>query len=599
MLNKFWQNCINTVTHAFQPIVSPHSAKTFAVEALLRNFEDVGFKSVFDLLDKACNEKVLYEIDLALRKKAIEKFMSIEGYQSIKLFYNYDARLADMPDFAQGRTGEILASYGLSPEMFCFEISERHRITNSSGAESLFSSAKKSGCKIALDDFGAGFANFELFYFSEPQYLKLDRFLISNIHADMKKKKFCAHIISLAHFFGIVVVAEGVENKNEFNALKEAGVDLVQGFYIQKPKIKTDKISITNKKISHVIKNDKRVMREDEKIINSEIKNIIPVNVNDNVDSVLSMMKQNPDLPVIPVVDSNNFPLGIISENTLKKYLYTPFGKDLLYNKSRTERLRNFVTDCPVCEVTQPLENILERFVSEKPTGGVIISKDLCYYGFMDSQSLLNTLNEKNLAYARDMNPLTKLPGNTPINNFINDCYIENDIDVYLIYFDFDNFKPFNDRFGFRQGDRVITIFAELLKKHFVPKGHFVGHVGGDDFFAGIKDNSLFAEGVIELIDKVIFKFRESVLPIYDKDETEKGYYISKNRDGSEGRFELLGVSAAIVHISSGYERFKELDVSNILAHLKKEAKKSARRTAWKSLTNADIYNSSDFQHIT
>jgi len=581
MLSKVWQRRIEVVDFAFQPIISPFSGANFAVEALLRNFEEAGFESIFELFDTAHNEGVLFDVDLELRKKAIRKFKKIKKWKKLKLFYNYDVRIPASPTFKKGATGPILDDFNIDPAMFCFEISERHNYEAEGQIDNIFENTRTSGCRIALDDFGAGFANFELFYHSEPDYIKLDRFLVQDIHKDIRKKKYCTSLINLAHFFGITIIAEGVETKKEFLAVKEIGADLVQGYYVQKPTQNVEELENIYGHILYVIQKDKRLTPEDSYLISNEIKKLEVVSVNDMAYEVLEKMHKNSEVGIVPVVDPNNVPIGIISERTLKKYLYLPYGKELLANKSLTSGLKEFINNCPVSDINTKLEQVLEIFVGNESSEGIIITKDLKYEGFMTAQSLLSTLNEKNLAFARDMNPLTKLPGNNLINDYINSNISIGGEYRYLVYFDFDNFKPFNDRFGFRQGDRAITLFSDLIRKELAAKGFFIGHVGGDDFFSGIS-MGMDSEGMVgECVSELQRKFSESVLSFYSSEEVMQGYYIAKDRSGEKLKFDFLTVSAAIICIPSSYTTTNPDDLSEFLARLKKEAKASSDKIAF------------------
>lgn len=297
---------------------------------------------------------------------------------------------------------DLLESFGLDPGVFCFEISERHQ-TRGGKIDCLLNNAKVSGCQIAIDDFGSGFANFELFYFSEPNYLKLDRFLITNIDREVKKRKFCTHIINLAHFFGISVIAEGIETESEFLTCRDMGVDLVQGYFIQKPMQDVNALCSTYSVIENLFKNNKRKIVHDSHLVSSQMIQLTPILSSGSVEELLERIAENTDVPYVPVVDTGNIPVGIISESNLKKYLYKPYGKDLLFNKSHTPSIKKFINRCPTVEITIPLEQMLEIYVANPESEGVIITKGLEYHGFMTAPSLLNTLNEKNLAYAREI----------------------------------------------------------------------------------------------------------------------------------------------------------------------------------------------------
>ena len=123
-----YKKIISTVDFAFQPIVNSFNGEVFAYEALLRNYRECGFESIFDVFDAAYEAKMLYKFELALRRKAIEKFTQISDYTSKSLFYNIDNRVLEMPDYSPGKTSGILNQFGLRKSSFYFELSERYEI---------------------------------------------------------------------------------------------------------------------------------------------------------------------------------------------------------------------------------------------------------------------------------------------------------------------------------------------------------------------------------------------------------------------------------------------------------------------------------------
>ena len=88
-----WTEIVNKLDYAFQPIIYSYTGKIYAVEALLRNVQDIaGLETIDDLFDLAFNNDYLYELDLQLREKAISKFSEIK-INNLKLFYNLDNRI--------------------------------------------------------------------------------------------------------------------------------------------------------------------------------------------------------------------------------------------------------------------------------------------------------------------------------------------------------------------------------------------------------------------------------------------------------------------------------------------------------------------------
>ena len=241
-LPKKWIRNLKTLDVAFQPIVNIHTGKIFAVEALLRNYQEVGFESIFELFDEVDDDNLLYSFDLKLRKKALKKLTDVEDYENIKLFYNLDNRLLEMPNFKHGNTGKLLKKYGIGKSNICFEISERHEISNNSRMQEVLEHYKSEDFCIAIDDFGVGYSGYKLLYESRPDIIKIDRFFLSDIQKDAKKKLMARSITDLAIQLGIKVIAEGIENKEELLTCKEIGCHFVQGYFIQRPTLAVSEI---------------------------------------------------------------------------------------------------------------------------------------------------------------------------------------------------------------------------------------------------------------------------------------------------------------------------------------------------------------------
>jgi len=96
---------------------------------------------------------------------------------------------------------------------------------------------KERGIKIALDDFGSGFAGLELLYHSDPGFLKFDRFLISGIECDYRKRNICTHLIALCRTQGIATIAEGIESAAAARVCADIGFNFLQGYEIAVPSI--------------------------------------------------------------------------------------------------------------------------------------------------------------------------------------------------------------------------------------------------------------------------------------------------------------------------------------------------------------------------
>jgi diguanylate cyclase (GGDEF)-like protein len=130
---------------------------------------------------------------------------------------------------------QALATYKIPPHLLEIEITESCLIGNFDNAAEVLKSLKEEGIRIALDDYGTGYAGLSYIKTLPIYALKIDRLFIKDIRNDNSDAMIVASTISLARNLGLKVVAEGVESKEQMLHLKVIGCDQVQGFYLQRP----------------------------------------------------------------------------------------------------------------------------------------------------------------------------------------------------------------------------------------------------------------------------------------------------------------------------------------------------------------------------
>ena len=583
-INEEWLNRLSRLDYAFQPIVNIHTGNAFGFEALLRCWEAGGFSSIGDVFDTAYREGVLHQVDLFLRKKAIVKFARFKGNRHVKLFYNLDNRLFDSRDYAPGNTMGMLKEHGYSHDEICFEISEKHPFHDGMDVPRTFSAYRRQGYKIAVDDCGIGFSGLQLLYYAEPDYIKIDRFFIQNMGNDPKKRLVVSTIVNFAHFMGSLVLAEGVETVDEYNQCKEIGCDMIQGYFVEHPQLALDELKIRYDKIETITREEKRNGAfKDRSLIAGEIRYIKPVFADSDIIGVLDLFRKVEHGGFFPVVNRHEEPVGVVCENAFNEYIFSKFGRQLLENPSFGKNISKFTKKMPIADIHSSVEKLIEVYTQCSNHEGLIIVDDMKYIGVLSTQAMLKIINEKNLTLARNQNPLTKLPGNTMIHEFFSKSLADFSSTYHLVYFDFDNFKPYNDRYGFRSGDRLILMFADLLRKSQFSDKRFVGHVGGDDFFMGLQNmDRCQVEAEMALLAR---RFKKNAESFYDKETLEKGFMVAKDREGILKKIDLITVSVAILELPRHSCRHCSIEkAGNIIASLKKKAKQCK-----KGIVSADI----------
>jgi EAL domain-containing protein (putative c-di-GMP-specific phosphodiesterase class I)/GGDEF domain-containing protein len=560
-----------TVTFAFQPIVNIHTGRCIGFEALLRNIDRLGYKSISSLFDHAWNKGLLNRLDMILRRLAIAQFSQTQACRGSKLFFNIDHRCFDGRDYRPNETSKLLEQYSLAPENFVMELSETNDSLVTRHLEESLQLCTEYGFKLAIDDFGRGFSEVQILYGYQPDFIKIDRFFISGLADDSKKQLFVSSIVNLAHVLGVVVLAEGVETEREFLVCKSIGCDLVQGYFIARPTTEHENLQTAYQIVAETNARDRRQRGTDEFLIRDFIKPLQALSIHNDMTTVFEEFRQNKTQSVFPVLGDGQSPLGIVREGDLKDFIYLQYGRELLQNRALGSGLKDFLTRCPIVDINTEVEKILEIYATGEDKDGIIITEDFCYVGFLTADALLRIINEKNMTMARDQNPLTKLPGNNSVVDYLTKGLDHPESDWAFIYFDFNDFKPFNDRYGFRQGDRAITLFADILQAENLSLPGFLGHVGGDDFFAGFKD--LSQDDIKRFVEHVLEKFKADAEGLYLPEHRTAGKLEAKDRHGQMRSFGLLSCAAAIVHLNRGPRRIEPDELFEVIAKGKKAAK--------------------------
>lgn len=201
------------------------------------------------------------------------------------------------------------------------------------------------------------------------------------------------------------------------------------------------------------------------------------------------------------------------------------------------------------------LNESIEYFIRKPVDAGYL------YYTVKNLMRLL-TIN-------RRMSPLTGLPGNVQINSELKKHLLKND-EFSILYLDLDNFKAYNDVYGFLKGDQIIEFTAQTIVKcvhEMFPEDAFVGHIGGDDFVAIVP-----TEEVDKICQSIIAYFDTNVTKFFTEEDLEKGYIEVANRKGIIEQFALTSISIGVVIVEKG--RFSNiLEIGDVGAQVKHVAK--------------------------
>lgn len=249
------------IDHHFQPIVNAHTGDIYGYEALMRPREVDGIKlTPLEVLDIAERQDMLYEIERITFTNTLRLLSENQDFfTQRKLFINcIPNSLLSEYDY-----NNLYDSFGAFFDKVVVEITEGSQVLDSA-ITSINRRFRSHNAQIALDDYGTGYSNDSTLLSVKPDYIKIDRSLISCIDTDPQKQHLVANLIGFASQHSIVTLAEGIETEEELRTVISLGVDLIQGYYTCKAtavimlslpvEIKNHIVDINLQRIGHVRK---------------------------------------------------------------------------------------------------------------------------------------------------------------------------------------------------------------------------------------------------------------------------------------------------------------------------------------------------------
>ena len=227
-LKKAFEN--NNIVPYYQPIYNVNTNRIEKYESLVRLINDDGIAiSPYYFLDIAKKSKQYDRLTKIVINKTFEYFKDKDFEFSINLTIE-DIKNSDI-------TSLILKTLdGYDTSKVVFELVESEGIDNFAEINNFIDKVKELGCKIAIDDFGSGYSNFEYLIRLNADYIKIDGSLIKDILTNKNSEEIVSTIINFSKKQGFKTIAEFVSSKELFDKISELGIDYVQGYYIGEPK---------------------------------------------------------------------------------------------------------------------------------------------------------------------------------------------------------------------------------------------------------------------------------------------------------------------------------------------------------------------------
>ncbi len=552
----------------FQPILDFGGNAYIGFEGLIRGPAGSALHAPIDLFSAAQQHGLSLEIEMLCRQIVLEAFAELQ--LPGRLFLNVSPGVLTHPSFKNGQTLEHMHRLGIRPDQVTIEITENQRTDDIKLMRDALLHYRSMGFKIALDDLGEGFSSLRLWSELHPEFVKIDKHFVREADSDPLKRQFLKSFQQIADGSGSLIIAEGIETEAEFQTVKSLGIALGQGYYIARPSPSPPQVptlgpglALSGLPVPDLAgrqPSNTRNLTAQKLLISIE-----PAGPETENNEILLRFSEDPALQSIPVVKHGR-PLGLINRHAFMERFAQPFQRELLGNKpcmvSANDRPLLIEKNTPLQEISL----FLTESHSQNFSDDFIITDGEFFVGIGRWLELLRVITQMQIEAARHANPLTLLPGNVPINEHIHQL-LTSGVPFHICYCDLDNFKPFNDVYGYYRGDELIQLTGSLLRGACDPILDFIGHIGGDDFILLMQSPDWEKR-----CNAALQTFAQAATALSDEPHRSAGGYQSENRQGQPVFHPLPTLSIGSYFIEPG--RFlSPIEVADAASEAKKMAK--------------------------
>ena len=564
----------------FQPIIDFDGGAILGYEGLIRGPSGTSLEAPFALFSQALAEGCTLELEQAAARTCIDAFakLDVDG----KLFLNFSAgairRLAE----ARDDTLALLRHRGVDPHRIVIELTEQSTILDVASFVPVISALRTEGAQFALDDYGTANASMNLWVRLQPDVVKIDRFFIHGISSDSLKFEAVRAMQHFANASGARLVAEGIEDEADLIVVRDMGIGCGQGFFFGRPHAQPSR-SVTDDARDALLSGHIAVFPETTRTVSSASPSggmasakmmvhapALPRHATNN--DVLELFNRLPDLHAVAVVE-NDEPVALINRRSFMDRYALPYHRELFGKRPCLQ----FANASPVIiEQSMTVEQMAKLLASDDQRyladGFVITDKHGKYAGLGTGENLVRAVTEVRIEAARYANPLTFLPGNIPISSHIARL-LGNDAGFYACYVHLKHFKPFNDQYGYWQGDEVLKFAAAVLADVCDPTRDFLGHVGGDDFLILFQ-----SEDWKDRVLRAIHLFNEGAQRFYAPADRLAGGIHGEDRRGNPTFFGFVTMAIGCVRVESdgGPSLYSSEEIASVAALAKRRAKHEA-----------------------
>lgn len=541
----------------FQPILDGATREPVGFEALSRGPQGHELHSPLDLIAAAARTGLSTELDRACITSALDTYrqLRLKG----RLFLNVlPQTLLDWQGFADWLS-DRLAAVHVDPHDVVIEVTEHGLSADETVLAAAVAPLRAIGCDIAIDDLGAGSSGLKTWSAIRPDYVKVDRYFVAGVENDAVRSEILRSVVDMGRVTGCRIIAEGIENREQFALALELGVDYLQGYLLGRPQ----RVPKLDAAVLGSLEAAKPGVSAD--CAGHLVIQVPGVEASVTVAEVVELFRKEPSWTALAVLDGKRA-VGMVHRDDLLIFLSRPLHPEVYNRKPVASVMNRAAVQIDARARLEQVSRLVTARTAGRPRDDFIVTQNGSYLGMGRTIDLLRHITAQQIQAAKQSNPLTGLPGNREIQTHIAQ-WLACKRAFVACHLDLDHFKAFNDAYGYARGDQVLMHVAQVVSHAARPRVDFVGHVGGDDFVFLMRsqDWPLRLTAIVEELEASLVNF-------HSIEHREVGGLDGVDRDGTARRFPLLSASIAAVEVDSRRQITAE-QVAEALRETKRAAK--------------------------
>jgi GGDEF domain-containing protein len=365
----------------------------------------------------------------------------------------------------------------------------------------------------------------------KPEFVKADKHFVAGIASDPVKLQFLRAIQHIAESSGSLVIAEGIENAQDFRLAKEIGIAFGQGWFIGRPSERPPRaipeaVARANADARVPVVATRRRRDASGRTARDFLRAVDAAAPQAPMALLLERFAKSPALAAIPVAGTSGI-AGVVSRAWFARSRAEGEAERL-----KAAACEAYIDSSPIrVEADLGLEALTALMVESDAArfaDGFVIASQGRYLGMGLAQDAMRALADSRVLAAQYTHPLTMLPGQVPINEHLEKLLARNiAFSAWLV--EVDQMRGLNDGAGFRKGDALIRDAGALLESACEPDVDLVGHVSGGRFVVLMQSEDWSARA-----ERAITGFAALVGVHAPSEAVERGYFAARTREGRE-----------------------------------------------------------------